>query len=83
MKKPKLLEQLRREIRRRNYSYRTEQAYVRWIVQFIHFHGTVHPLGRVDIQPVHVDVRVIRCRSRRFLQINVVHWPKKVTQRCA
>ncbi len=43
MKKPKLLEQVRQEIRRRNYSYKTETAYVRWIKRFIRFHGTVHP----------------------------------------
>ncbi|HKI44821.1 MAG TPA: integron integrase [Balneolales bacterium] len=43
MKKQKLLDQVRQEIRRRNYSYRTEQAYVRWIVRFIRFNGTIHP----------------------------------------
>jgi integron integrase len=41
--KNKLLDQVRNEIRRRNYSYRTEQAYVRWIVRFVKYHGTVHP----------------------------------------
>lgn len=48
MGKPKLLDQIHREIRRRNYSYRTEQAYVRWIVRFIRFHGTVHPAELTD-----------------------------------
>ena len=28
---PRLLDQVRSAIRRRHYSYRTEQAYVRWI----------------------------------------------------
>src|SRR5437667_11713042 len=36
--KPKLLEQVRREIRLRHYSLRTEEAYVDWIKRFIHFH---------------------------------------------
>lgn len=43
MAKSKLLESVREEIRRRNYSYRTEQAYVGWIIRFIKFSGTKHP----------------------------------------
>lgn len=52
MAKLKLIQQVRNEIRRRNYSYRTEQAYVRWIVRFIKFCGTKHPL---DIVPAEVE----------------------------
>jgi integron integrase len=44
MKKPKLLTQIRTEIRRRNYSYRTEKAYINWIKRFIRFHDLKHPL---------------------------------------
>jgi len=43
MGKSKLLDQVRREIRRRNYSYRTEQAYVNWIVKYIRYNNTIHP----------------------------------------
>ena len=43
MGKSKLLEKVRREIRRRNYSYRTEKAYLRWIIRFVKFHKTTHP----------------------------------------
>ncbi len=43
MAKPKLIDQVKAEIRRRNYSYKTEQAYTRWIVRFVKYHGTVHP----------------------------------------
>jgi len=35
MVKPKLLEQVRFAIRSRHLSYRTEQAYVNWIRNFI------------------------------------------------
>src|SRR5690625_2694897 len=51
MGKSKLLTRMRREIRRRNYSYRTEQAYIRWVRRFIRFHGTVHPatLSEADV----------------------------------
>ena len=40
---PRLLEQVRNAIRRRHYSYRTEQAYVHWIKRYIYFHGKHHP----------------------------------------
>jgi len=36
---PKLLEEVRHELRTRHYSYRTEQTYLQWIKQFIVFHG--------------------------------------------
>jgi len=39
----KLLEQLRAAIRARHYSIRTEQAYTRWVTQFVRFHGLRHP----------------------------------------
>jgi hypothetical protein len=41
--KPKLLDQVRDVIRRRHYSFRTEQTYVGWIRRFILFHGKRHP----------------------------------------
>lgn len=40
---PRLLDQVRSAIRRRSYSYRTEQSYVHWIKRFIHFHDVRHP----------------------------------------
>ena len=48
MAKLKLIDRVRAEIRRRNYSYKTEQAYVNWIIRFIRFHGTVHPDNLTD-----------------------------------
>jgi integron integrase len=41
----KLLDRMRRVIRTRHYSYRTEQAYVHWARRFILFHGKRHPAG--------------------------------------
>jgi hypothetical protein len=41
--KPKLLDQVRDKIRLRQYSLRTEEAYVQWITRFILFHGKKHP----------------------------------------
>ena len=40
---PRLLDQVRRELRVRHYSPRTESAYIHWIVRYIRFHGVRHP----------------------------------------
>lgn len=45
---PKLLELVRRTIRARHYSGRTEEAYTRWIRRFILFHGKRHPLEMAE-----------------------------------
>jgi integron integrase len=42
--KPRLLDLVRQAVRVRHYSYRTEKAYVHWIVRYIRFHGLRHPL---------------------------------------
>ncbi len=42
-KPPKILDQLRHSIRARHYSYRTEQAYVMWVKQYILYHNCKHP----------------------------------------
>lgn len=52
MAKSKLIQQVREKIRKKNYSYRTEKAYVRWIVRFIKFCGTRHPL---KIKPKEIE----------------------------
>jgi integron integrase len=39
----RLLDAVKAEIRLRNYSYRTQKAYVEWIVRYIRFHGRRHP----------------------------------------
>jgi integron integrase len=41
--KPKLLDEVRRVLRFKHYSLRTEEAYVDWIRRFIVFHGKRHP----------------------------------------
>ena len=41
--RPRLLDQVRDAIRRRHYSYRTEETYAHWIKRFIFFHGKRHP----------------------------------------
>jgi integron integrase len=41
--KPRLLDQLGEAVRTRRYSPRTLQAYRYWVIQFVRYHGTVHP----------------------------------------
>lgn len=43
MSKSALLSNIRTEIRRRNYSYKTEQAYTKWVKRYVHFHDLQHP----------------------------------------
>lgn len=49
---PRLLDGVRAEIRLRHYSFRTEKAYVEWIVRFLRFHGRRHPrlMGGVEVR---------------------------------
>ncbi|MCE7902662.1 MAG: integron integrase [Gammaproteobacteria bacterium PRO9] len=49
---PGLLEVARDKIRTRHMAYRTEQAYLRWIRQYIVFHKRRHPreLGAADVE---------------------------------
>ncbi|GLH70534.1 integron integrase [Geothrix rubra] len=49
---PRLLDQLREQLRVRHYSLRTEDAYVDWVRRFILFQGKRHPrdLGAPEVQ---------------------------------
>lgn len=49
--RPKLLDQVRDAIRRRHYSYRTEETYIHWIKRFIFFHQKRHPndMGEAEV----------------------------------
>lgn len=40
---PRLLDQVRRALRVRRYSRRTEEAYVGWVRRYVLFHGKRHP----------------------------------------
>lgn len=49
---PKLIEQLKRCIRDKHYSLRTEEVYVHWVRWFIRFHGLRHPveMGAAEVK---------------------------------
>jgi len=48
----KLVDQIREQIRLRNYSRRTEEAYTRWAVRFIRYHQFQHPQHMHDKEVV-------------------------------
>jgi hypothetical protein len=54
---------LRRALRLRHYSPRTERAYVQWVRRFIRFHGDRHPpeLAAAEVSAFLTDLAV-RCR---------------------
>ena len=47
---PKLLDRVREVIRRKHYSFRTEQTYVDWIRRFILFHDKRHPSEMAEVE---------------------------------
>ncbi len=59
---PKLMDRLRRAIRVRHYSPRTETCYVDWAERFIRFHDLRHPntMGGAEIEMFLTDLAVNR-----------------------
>ena len=59
---PKLLDEVRDLIRVRHYSIRTEEAYVRWIKEYIFFHDKRHPreMGEREVSDFLSHLAVIR-----------------------
>ena len=59
--KPRLLDQLREQIRVRHYSIRTEDVYVKWVRDYVRFHGLRHPaeMGAAEVEQFlsHLAVR--------------------------
>ena len=49
--RPRLLDAAREAIRRRHYSYRTEETYLHWMKRFIFFSDRRHPreLGAAEV----------------------------------
>lgn len=86
MGKPKLLDQVRNAIRTGHLSYRTEEAYVYWIKQFIRFNDYRHPdaLGGDDIARflthLAVDRKVAASTQNQALQ-GILFLYKKVLKK--
>lgn len=60
--KPKLLDQVREQIRLRHYSIRTETVYLEWVRRFIRFHKYRHPqeMGAAEVEAFLSDLAVRR-----------------------
>jgi integron integrase len=60
--KPRLMDQMRDELRSRHYSRRTEQAYCLWVRRFVYFNDTQHPavLGEREINAFLTDLAVTK-----------------------
>lgn len=60
--KPKLLDQVREQIRLRHYSIRTEAVYLEWVKRFIRFHKYRHPqdMGVAEVEAFLSDLAVRR-----------------------
>ena len=58
----KLLPTVRRALKLRHYSHRTEEAYVGWIRRFVRYHGLRHPseLGEPEIERFLSDLAQLR-----------------------
>ncbi|MBC8064114.1 MAG: phage integrase N-terminal SAM-like domain-containing protein [Chlorobia bacterium] len=50
--KPKIESRLRTAVRRKGYSYRTEESYVGWYRRFVKFHDLRHPetMGAAEVE---------------------------------
>jgi site-specific recombinase XerD len=59
---PTLIDVLRREIRARHMSLRTEGTYVYWVRDFVRFHGRRHPR---DMGPADVEAYLSMLANRR------------------
>ncbi len=59
---PRLLDQLRAELRTRHYAIRTEQVYVDWARRFILHHGKRHPrdMGAPEVEAFLTHLAVVR-----------------------
>jgi integrase-like protein len=48
---PKLFQRVRRAVRVRHYSPRTEESYVAWVKRYVRVHGQRHP-GELGVQEI-------------------------------
>ncbi len=67
MTSPKLLDQMRSAVRRKQYSFRTEQSYTNWARRYILFHKKGHPkeMGIPEIEAFFYR-QIIVCDGKGF-----------------
>lgn len=59
---PGLLEVAREKMRVRHLAFRTEQAYLQWILRYVHFHERRHPrdLGAAEVEQFLTHLAAVR-----------------------
>jgi len=80
-KSTRLLDQLREQIRYQHYSIRTEEAYVYWVKNFIHFHNLKHPrdMGQAEIEGFLTYLTVEGLSRRHSQPARYAQWPVAMT----
>ena len=59
---PRLLDQLRTQIRVRHYSLSTERTYAHWVKRYIYFHNKRHPRDMAENEiNLSKSYQVLRC----------------------
>jgi hypothetical protein len=74
---PKSLDQLRRCIRKKHYSLRTERAYAYWARWYIRFHGLRHPRAMSE----RVEVRMTPTQHYAFDRKGGAVWLRSTLDR--
>ena len=67
LSEPKLLDRIRGQLRAKQYSIRTEQAYVDWLQRFI-CHGTRYPASWARPEVENFSRPAVRCRDAESSQ---------------
>ena len=72
--KPRLLDQVREQIRLKHYSIRTEHVYCEWVKRFIRFHRYRHPeeMGAAEVEAFLFDgLEKTWVQSGNFFEVSV------------
>lgn len=73
---PRLIDQLRKMMRERNYAYPTEKTYILWILRFIRFNNRTHPqnMGKIEVQDFlsHLAIELNHSKSTQRTALNAL-----------
>lgn len=72
-KQPRLLDRVRDKLRYKQYSVRTEQAYIHWIKRFIYFHAKRPARLPVVLTENEVRALLARLEGTRWLMVSLLY----------
>ena len=78
MTEPRLLDMTRDALRRKHYSLRTEESYLRWIRQYILFNDKRHPkeMGAPELEAFLTHLAIHRKVSASMVRLRVTTGPE-------